>query len=354
MNPFREFHSMRKNLFVAGVAAAALLPSLAFAQSACEQRNTNRTAGTVAGAGIGALLGGAVAGRDDRATGAIVGGIGGAILGNQLSKSKDNCAQAYGHYDTQGQWHANSVQQSQARGYYGRDGAWVEGAPNGYYDAQGRWVVASTGSSTSGYALARGGWAPASAGGYYDTNGQWVGGAASGYYNRSGRWVAGPAVGRYDNRGRWIAGEAAGRRDANGAWIADAQPGYYENGRWRAGEAHGYYDTQGRWIATSVSAGGYAANANHDGRGWADAPSDFTGRAAWLDQRIRRGQDEGRMSRRDASDALRSLSALRREESGMRHRNGQLNRRDEIYMQAKLDTLSDGLRWTNREPRRGY
>lgn len=340
---------MRRHLLAAGIAAATLIPSFAFAQASCEQRD-NRTAGTIAGAGIGALLGGAVAGRDDRAAGAVIGGIGGAIVGNQLSKPKDNCGQAYGYYDTKGQWHANSIDRASARGYYARDGAWVEGAPNGYYDGQGRWVVASTGSSTSGYSDARGGWAPASAAGYYDARGQWVGGAASGYYDRSGRWVAGPAVGRYDSRGRWIAGEASGRRDANGVWVADAQPGYYENGRWRAGEVRGYYDAQGRWITTSASAGGYGANAGHQGGGnWADAPGDFRGRADWLDQRIRRGQDNGRLSRRDAGEALRSLSNIRREEAGMRHRNGRLSQRDEVYIQAKLDTLSDSLRWTQRD-----
>lgn len=152
-----------------------------------------------------------------------------------------------------------------------------------------------------------------------------------------------------------MAGQASGRRDANGVWVADAQPGYYENGRWRAGRVSGYYDTQGRWIATSASAGGYGANAGYDGRvSWAGAPTDFNGRAAWLDDRIRRGQDDGRLSSRDAAEALRSLDAIRRQERGMRHRGGRLNQRDEAYVQARLDTLSEGLRWTNRERPRSY
>ena len=35
---------MRKNILVAGLAVAALLPSLAMAQETCEQRSANRTA----------------------------------------------------------------------------------------------------------------------------------------------------------------------------------------------------------------------------------------------------------------------------------------------------------------------
>ena len=51
---------MRKNLLLAGFAAAALLPSLAMAQETCEQRSANRTTGTVLGAIGGALVGNAV------------------------------------------------------------------------------------------------------------------------------------------------------------------------------------------------------------------------------------------------------------------------------------------------------
>ena len=63
---------MRKLLLVAGLAAAALIPSLAVAQPSCEQQRDNRVVGTLAGAGIGALLGSAIAGHDDRAAGAVV------------------------------------------------------------------------------------------------------------------------------------------------------------------------------------------------------------------------------------------------------------------------------------------
>src|SRR6187455_2678667 len=100
---------MRIHQLAAGVAVAALIPTFALAQTTCEQRRTNRVVGTVAGAGIGALLGSAIAGHGDRNTGAVIGGIGGAVAGNQLSKSQGDCSRAYGHYDNAGAWHASNV-----------------------------------------------------------------------------------------------------------------------------------------------------------------------------------------------------------------------------------------------------
>ena len=71
---------MKIHQLVAGAAVAALIPTFALAQTTCEQRATNRVVGTVAGAGIGALLGSAIAGHGDRTTGAVIGGVGGAEL----------------------------------------------------------------------------------------------------------------------------------------------------------------------------------------------------------------------------------------------------------------------------------
>jgi uncharacterized protein YcfJ len=121
---------MRKNLLLAGLAVAALIPSLAMAQETCEQRSSNRVAGTVVGAGLGALLGSAVAGHGHKGDGAVVGGIGGAIVGNQASKGPRDCQHAYGYYDNDNRWHDNGVDRSVAYGYYDRGGAWVDGQPN--------------------------------------------------------------------------------------------------------------------------------------------------------------------------------------------------------------------------------
>src|SRR3954451_17339669 len=106
---------MRNHLFLAGAAVAALIPMSALAQTSCEQRQANRAVGTIAGAGIGALLGSAVAGHGDRTAGAVVGGLGGALVGNQLAKSNADCAHAYGYYDNAGAWHASTVATTNAR-----------------------------------------------------------------------------------------------------------------------------------------------------------------------------------------------------------------------------------------------
>jgi hypothetical protein len=190
---------MRKHLLVVGIAAAALIPSFAMAQQqTCEQQHQNRVAGTVVGAGLGALLGGAIAGSHDRTAGVVVGGVGGAIAGNQLSKPSADCAHAYGYYDHDGAWHATNVDRASAAGYYNRDGAWVDGAPNGYYDANGRWMNASTAAS-----------APS---GYYDNDRRWVPYAAAGYYDQQGHWYETSA--------------AADRYRTNTSFTARAEPVY--------------------------------------------------------------------------------------------------------------------------------
>ncbi len=60
-------NKMIKKALLAGLAVAALLPGMAQAQISCEQQQSSRTAGTLAGAGIG-----------------------GAVLGNKIAKSSAN------------------------------------------------------------------------------------------------------------------------------------------------------------------------------------------------------------------------------------------------------------------------
>lgn len=328
---------MRIQLVAAGLAVAALIPSSALAQQTCEQRQANRAVGTIAGAGIGALLGSAVAGRGDRTAGAVVGGLGGAVLGNQLSKSNGDCTRAYGFYDNSGAWHASTVSRDQASGYYDREGAWIDGAPNGHYDRDGRWVRNSGESQAAGYYDRNGRWVPASANGYYAANGRWVAGAAPGHYDSRGRWIAGPATGRYDAQGRWIPGQPAR--------VVDAQPGYYEQGKWRAGEVTGYYDGQGRWVRTDTS---------DDGPRDRRESMTIAGRQTWLDERIRRGLNDGTLTRYEGERALRTLASIGRQERGLRMRNGQLRPRDEVMIEAKLDNLSESVRIMRRGPVRQY
>jgi hypothetical protein len=334
---------MRIQTLIAGVCAAALIPTVTLAQQTCEQRQNSRIAGTVVGAGVGAIAGSAVAGRGDRNEGAVIGGLAGALLGNQLSKGKADCTRAYGYYDNNGAWHANAVARNNAAGYFDRSGAWVEGAPRGHYDRDGRWVQAGVDASSAGYYDARGLWVPASSSGYYTQDGRWVAAAAPGYYDRSGRWIAGPATGRYNSDGQWLSGQASGRRDANGVWVADPQPGYYENGRWIRGEAVGYYDARGRWISTE------------GGRQRADYPTQggrsLDERQADLSQRIERNMERGRMTRYQGQESLRTLAAIERDERSMRNRRGALSPRAEATLNARLDTLSATIREDVRSDR---
>src|SRR6185295_4103068 len=135
---------MRKTLIAAGVAALALIPTLASAQQTCEERRNNRVAGTVVGGVLGAIAGSAVAGRGDRNEGAVIGGVGGAVVGNQLAKGSRDCQHAYGYYDNRNVWHSNAVDRSYAEGYYDRNGAWVSGPPpSGGWDRDGRWATSA-------------------------------------------------------------------------------------------------------------------------------------------------------------------------------------------------------------------
>ena len=54
---------MRMPFSSLALCVGLLVPSLAMAQTNCEQRKNDRVAGTVIGAGVGALLGSAIAGR---------------------------------------------------------------------------------------------------------------------------------------------------------------------------------------------------------------------------------------------------------------------------------------------------
>ena len=324
---------MRIQLVAAGVAVAALIPSFAMAQQTCEQRQANRTVGTVAGAGIGALLGSAVAGRGDRTAGAVVGGLGGALLGNQLSKSNGDCSRAYGYYDTSGAWHASNVSRDNAQGYFDRDGQWIDGAPTGHYDRSGRWTTASADATAAGYYDSNRRWVPASATGYY-ANGRWVEGAASGHYDTRGRWIAGPTTGHYDANGRWMAGPAPR--------MSDTHPGYYDQGQWRRGTVTGYYDTQGRWIRVDADSDQSRDRASLDER------------QTRLSDRIRRGLNDGTLTRREGDQALGALASIGRDERNLRQRNGNLRPRDEQALQARLDTLSQDVRAMGRGPVRQY
>ena len=133
---------MRKLLLIASAAVLGL-PSLAAAQESCrEQQHNNRVVGTVVGAGLGALVGSAVAGHGSRGVGAVAGAVGGGAIGNVAGGASVHCERyTSGYYDTDHVWH-------EANGYYDRGGVWHYYG-NGYYDRDGRWIVVAP--AASGY-----------------------------------------------------------------------------------------------------------------------------------------------------------------------------------------------------------
>ena len=122
---------MRKLLLIASMASLAI-PCIASAQPGCrEEQHNHRVAGTLAGAGLGALIGSAIAGPGSRGAGAVVGAVGGGVVGNVAGGSSVTCETRTGYYDSDGVWHAYD-------GYYDDNGAWH--VASGYYDSDGRWV----------------------------------------------------------------------------------------------------------------------------------------------------------------------------------------------------------------------
>ena len=320
---------MRKDMIIAGIASLALMPAVAFAQQTpCEQQSSNRVGGTVVGAGVGALAGSAIAGRGSHTEGAILGGVAGALIGNQLSKGNLDCSHAYGYYDSNGMWHATGVSRDYAQGYYDRDGHWVAGAPNGYYASDGRWVSASSDAQAAGYYDSNGYWVPASSSGYYDSNGRWVSGVAPGYW-RNGRWIAGPAVGHYDDYGTWVSGQPSSS-------TTQAQSGYYDSsGRWVRGSVTGYYDARGRWVSTGFQVASAPAPATYAYTRGSASSADLDARIDRLDRRIRRAVADGSISSRQGDRALRRLDGVRDDERRL------VDQLDSLRSDLSLDDRGD-------------
>jgi hypothetical protein len=223
---------VHRHFLAAGIAVAALLPTVVLAQQTCDQRSENRVVGTLAGAGVGALLGGAIAGHDDRTAGVVIGGVGGAVAGNQIA-GRGDCTRTAGYRDDNNRWHAADVRP--ASGHYDSDGRWDPRPSIGRYDANGRWLQGQ-------------------AAGHRDSTGAWVADAQPGYY-RDGRWQRGQAYGYYDSRGGWVGtatasyGHGSGLSDWNGAGEGfDARRSWLEAGIHR-GMQSGSLAQQDGWHA---------------------------------------------------------------------------------------------------------
>ncbi len=325
---------MRTYMIAAGVAALAI-GSTAQAATVCKQDNTGRTVATIAGAGIGAILGRVIDGGRHKEVGTIGGAVVGGIAGNQLAKDDNKCEVSYGYYDESGRWHANRISASEARGYYDRDNRWVDGAPNGYYDNNNRWVSLNGDAQYAGYRDRDGRYVPIGVTGYYAADGQWVDASAPGYYDTRGQWVAGPTSGSYDARGRWIPSNSRSSTPG-GYWAAQTYPGYYDsNGRWVAGSATGYYDARGRWVSTGPARGNVAYN---------DRSTDVRTREARIEARITRQRERGVISRAEANSARRELTSIRNDEARMRRSGNRFTANEESVIQQRLDRLTQQLR----------
>ena len=342
---------MKRHFLTLSLAATALVPSAALAQASCEQQRSTRVVATVGGAGIGALVDSSVAGRGDRTLGAIIGGVGGAILGNQIAKPSDECKRAYGYYDRAARWHASDNARGNVSGYIDRDGQWVDGAPNGYYGRDGRWQAGDDNTAKRGYYDASERWVPSGESGYYGSGEQWMPAMAAGHYDRGGGWVAGRVSGQYDRNGAWTSGSAPIRQQADGRWSNDTAPGYYDaRGGWQAGATTGFYDGKGRWTATDGSVtiasavrGGHDPDAGRSDLSRGDRPGDIRGEIGWLDRSVRHATETGTIGRREGRQLLADLQAIDRQERGMRHDRGALSRRDTATIRARLGRVSAGL-----------
>ncbi|WP_293368023.1 glycine zipper 2TM domain-containing protein [Phenylobacterium sp.] len=141
-----------------------------------------------------------------------------------------------------------------------------------------------------------------------------------------------------------VAGAAVGSNLAKGPHDCVHAYGYYDNdGRWHDNHvdravAYGYYDREGSWIdGPPPGVAGYSADAAYTSRVNTMSVDQRIGR---IQDRIDHGRSDGSLSRRDANDAERTLSDIRRQEEDLRG-DGRLSDRDNSLLQARLDRLAD-------------
>jgi len=115
---------MRTVLTMAGVLALGALAGGCATMndgyaSRCERDYAqNRQFMTGTSAALGAAVGAAVAGRDNREQGAAIGGLAGALIGNQLSARDDPCGYGFGGYNRDGRYGYERIPRRSDYGYY--------------------------------------------------------------------------------------------------------------------------------------------------------------------------------------------------------------------------------------------
>jgi hypothetical protein len=82
---------------------------------------------------------------------------------------------------------------------------------------------------------------------------------------------------------------------------------------------------------------------------WRDAPASTYDRISFLQQRIDRGVADGSLNRREVRQSQTELNEIRRMADQYRYRNrGRLSASNADLIQARLDNLSQRLRWQRR------
>jgi hypothetical protein len=123
---------------VAGLAALVAAPSLASAESCQQRAHDRKVTGTVVGGVGGALIGQAIA---HNTAGTLLGGVGGAVVGNQVARTKCyDAPRAYYRSPTHGAPPHAAPRYDTS--YASTGGCHYENRP--YYDERGQLVYAPT------------------------------------------------------------------------------------------------------------------------------------------------------------------------------------------------------------------
>jgi len=130
---------MRRTLMIVGLIAAVAAPSLASAESCGQRAHDRRVTGTVLGGVGGALIGQAIS---HNTAGTLLGGVGGAVVGNQVARTSCDGARyayrsrtRYSHRPSQPRYYDNAA-------YAAPGGCRYENRP--YYDERGQLVYQPT------------------------------------------------------------------------------------------------------------------------------------------------------------------------------------------------------------------
>ena len=88
---------------------------------------------------------------------------------------------------------------------------------------------------------------------------------------------------------------------------------------------------------------------------WRGAPTDPYQRIDFLQRRIQRGANDGSLNPREARRAQYQLNQIRRDADRMRYRHhGRFSEADYSYVQSRLDSLSQQIRWQRQNWAGGY